>query len=619
MCDRSAISYSSSDDIGKCLTDKLSRDIYNDIAEIYTNESITNKEFLLYGLFDKYGEHYLIHYFIGFFYDKLNNFRLAEVHYKLCISKFQFIDAYLNLAIIYQKCGQMSLAKKTLEIAERSEPDELRVLNFLGAIYYLEKDFYLAISHYEKIINSHQNSNDISLKHIYNNLGFSCSAVGKCKRALNYFEYGLRIQSKKTPETMKLDAQLLQNKLINYDYMYDIPDNVFDEFLRINTFLETTRQYISTQEKNGSHPKIKVGYISPDFRQHVCAFFFDVIFKYFDRTKFDVYCYANVMFEDTVSNQIKNLHGIRWFNIYDRSTQYICDLIKSHDIDILVDLAGHTNGNCLNVMAKKPAPIQMTYLGYPNTTGMTNVDYRITDKIADPPNTKQKYSEKLIYLPRCFICYNISVDFNSISITYMPKCYITFGVLNKLNKHNKMTFKAWRDILLNVPNSILLIKRDMKSAFDIRVKYLKKIGVQSERIKVIDYVPTQLDYYNMYNDIDVCLDTFPYSGTTTSCDTLLMSTPIITYAIPDRHVSNVSKSLLCNMGYPELVAGNFDEYVDLAVKLANDRDRIVSYKQSIRGRFIELMNPIKFANEFDELMRTTYLHHYGLDCVRYRK
>lgn len=260
-------------------------------------------------------------------------------------------------------------------------------------------------------------------------------------------------------------------------------------------------------------------------------------------------------------------------------------------------------------MALKPAPVQMTYLGYPNTTGLTNIDYRITDMYADPPTTKQLFSEKLIYMPRCFICYKMSVKKEDIPVVPAKHSFITFGVMNKLNKHNKDTFKAWSEIIKRVPNSVLLIKRDMKSAFDIRIKYLKKMGLSNDRIKIVDFVQNQFDYYKLYNDIDICLDTFPYSGTTTSCDAFQMSTPIVTYSVKDRHVGNVTSSMLLNMGFPELIASSIPEYIDKAVSLANEPERIILYKNTMRNKFLELMNENQFANEFDQLMIQTFKNH----------
>lgn len=603
--DTSSVAYSDSEDyIETIMVDDTCKLIYNDCVKIHSPD-IPFKEDAFFTLIEKYNEHYLVYYFLARHYEKYN-YKLAEACYKICLSKYPLVDAYLNLAIIYQQLGNEENTKKLLNSAYLSSPNDLRVLNFLGAIYYLEKDFFTAIKHYEEVLKKGY-TQKASIKNVYNNIGFACSAIGKCHRALDYFECGLKIECPSTPENIKMNVQLLQNKLINYDYMFDNPPNVFEDFLCINKLMACVNNSKFTNIQHSG--KIRIGYISPDLRQHVCACFLEPIFEHYDRTKFSVYCYANVRHEDGVSEKIKHYPEINWFNIFDISASNVSKLIKSHSIDILIDLAGHTNGNRLDVMALKPAPIQMTYLGYPNSTGLTNVDYRITDAYADPITTKQRFSETLIRLPRCFVCYTTNIDFNLIPIVPSRHKSITFGVMNKLNKHNKTTFFVWSEIIKRVPNSVLLIKRDMKSAFDIRVKYLKKLGLKDEQLQVTNFIKDHVEYLNMYNSIDICLDTFPYSGTTTSCDSFLMSTPIVTLGMPDRHVSNVTNSMLQNMGFNDLITHTLDDYIKTAVNLANDQDKIIYYKNNIRKKFMELMDAKKFSSEFDELIEKTFINH----------
>jgi predicted O-linked N-acetylglucosamine transferase (SPINDLY family) len=283
----------------------------------------------------------------------------------------------------------------------------------------------------------------------------------------------------------------------------------------------------------------------------------------------------------------------------------VCKIIKRDEIDVLIDLAGHTNGNSAEVMASKPAPITMTYLGYPNTTGLCNMNYRITDQYADPLGTTQVYSEKLLRMPKCFICFSPHLDIEKFPITYTPTNYIVFAVFNKINKQNNATFRAWIEILNRVPNAILLIKRDIKAAFDERFGHLMQMG-ETNRIQISEHIVDRADYYNTFNKVDICLDTFPYSGTTTSCDTFTMSTPVITLSFANRHVSNVTRSMLINMNFPELVAYSIDEYIAKAIELAHNPDKIMYYKQHIRNAFTKLMNGKQFTQEFCQLISSVY-------------
>lgn len=593
MTDRSMVSYSDSDDgIDHILINKRCRDIVNDIISIYRtthNEVEILKK--IGKLLTKYHNHYLVYYFIGKYYSDRTKYDLAINSYKICTEKYPLIDAYLDTAVIHHKCNDIAKTKEVLETALKHDPKEIRILNFYGVLYYMEKNYYTAIDHFEKVVRAGKKKT-ASMKHLYNNLGFSCSAVGKCKKALGYFDTGLNIVCK--GDNNKINVQLLQNKLLNHDYMFKPVPNAQKDYIKINDYLGITKSCTRTISNTG---KIRLGLVSPDFRSHVCMIFMNPILKNIDTKRFEIYCYANVWLEDVLSESLKNNPNIKWFNIFNKDVDDVCTMIHSHKIDVLIDLAGHTNANRLDVFSKKPAPIQMTYLGFPNTTGMHNIDYRITDGIADPPDTNQFYTEKLLRLPRCFICYNNDVDV-PIKINTNPMKQIVFGVTNKINKHNKFAFKAWSEIIKRVPGSVLLIKRDIQTTFDIKVKYLKKTGLREDQLHVVGHINNRDGYYDMYNNIDIALDTFPYSGTTTSCDTLIMSTPIVTLSIKDRHVSNVTKSILYNIGLNELVADSVEDYIEKAIKLAEDHIRIQNYKKTIRNKFMNLMNPVKFADDF---------------------
>lgn len=601
------VSYSeSSEGLDKFLVDDTCKKIYDDVVKILnnTNISISDQETPLLDLLQKYKNHYLVYYFLGYYYTHAKNPDIAISCYKLCINaNKKCIDAYLNLAIIFHKYGKIQETQNVLTTGYQESPNDLRILNFLGALHYLNKDFYTAYSLYKNIVEQTKESSE-SIKNIYNNLGFSCSAIGKCKRAMQYFNTGLSISC--TVDCTKINTQLLQNKLINYDYMYKIPANTKDDYDAINTILKSVPNYAFNKTQQC---KLRVGYISGDLRQHVVSSFVEPILQRYNRSMFEVYCYANVEHEDDVSKRFKNYPEINWFNIFDIDTEKICQLIKSHKIDILIDLAGHTNKNNLDVLAKKPAPIQMTYLGYPNTTGLTTIDYRITDKYADPETTTQWFSEKLIRLPKCFLCYNISMDLSIVPIVPKNKTNIVFGVLNKIHKYNKYTYRVWNRIINTVNDSTLIIKKDIKSSKNENEKCLSVLNLPANKFKMIDYVSDPQKYLLMYNDIDICLDTFPYSGTTTTCDALIMSTPVITLNIPNRHVSNVTSSFMMNMGFPELIAHSMEEYIDIAVNLANNPQKILFYKQNIRSKFLELMNTSSFAKDFDQLIFNTYQSH----------
>ena len=610
MVDTSMISYGySNESLEKILSDETCRKIYNDVVEVYKSFNVFEQiESQMLQLLAKYSLHYLSLYFIGNLYNEHKIYDYAHSAYLKCIEKYPLVDAYLNLSILYQQTGNQQKLKELLNEAILRGIDDVRVQNFLGVIYYADKDYYKAIEHFENIVTKYPES---SLKNIYNNLGFACTAVCKLTKSLEYFEKGLQIQPDKSilsPESItSINTQLLQNKLLAYDYMFNLPEDTFKDYLRINDILQTN--HICSRKLGNGEP-IRVGFVSPDLRMHVCAHFLQPIFANYDKTKFKYYCYAEVRNEDSVSEKIKSLVDY-WFNIFKLPTQQVCNLIHSHNIDILIDLAGHTNNNRLDVFAKKCAPIQMTYLGYPNTTGLTNVDYRICDSFTDPIDTHQQYSEKLLRLPKCFICYHNHIDLSTLPIIIKKRTGVVFGVTNKSNKQNKDCIRLWSNILNKVPNSVLCIKYDLKCGEQKLIKKFTSFGVSEKQIKLHNHIKDEHEYFELYNNIDICLDT-SYSGTTTSCATLLMSCPIVTLNMKNRHVANVTTSFLMNMDLPELIAHSEQEYVDIAVNLANNKNKIVEYKNTIREKFLNLMNEKRFASEFDELLLDTFNKHKQL-------
>lgn len=600
------------ENIDKILVDETCKTIYNDGSGILDDPvlDLQQKNQALLSLIDKHNDHFLVHYILAEFYFLIDQYDTSIKYYNACIERNdKFMDAYMNMAIIFHKFGHTDKTKLIIESGLQKEPTNIQLMNFMGALYYLDDDYFRACTYYEDIIKTPREPT-ITVKNIYSNLGFSYSAIGECQLALDCFNIGLSLQCIKCREKndiIKADKQLLENKLMNYDYIYNLPENTGDVYLQINTILNSVPNYTYTTPRDG---RLHIGYISADLRQHVVSRFINCILKKYDRSKFIIYCYYNYHIEDGISIKYRSYPEINWFNISSKTTENVCELIKSHEIDVLIDLSGHTNHNRMDVMARKPAPVQFTYLGFPNSTGLTTVDYRITDKYADPVDTKQFYSEKLVRMPRCFLCFEPMIDPLLVPINHVKKDQIVFGVFNKFHKYNDDTYKVWNNIIMSIPNSLLIIKKCVKN--EEANKCFSKLNLPKEKYIILDQVSNQVTFYNNFNFIDICLDTFPYSGTTTSCDTLFMSTPIVTLNIPNRHVSNVTSSILFNMGMPELVAHSLDEYADIAINLAKSPERVAYYKQNIRQKFMEVMDSDKFVKEFDYLILTTYLNHNKL-------
>ena len=354
--------------------------------------------------------------------------------------------------------------------------------------------------------------------------------------------------------------------------------------------------------------RLRVGYVSPDFRGHPVAYFAEGVLGSHDRSQVEVYCYADLLREDDISQRLRGCAD-HWRKITGKADWRVADLIRKDGIDILVDLAGHTACNRLLVFARKPAPVQVTYLGYPNTTGMKAMDYRLTDGYADPPGTTEHlHSEELMRLPGSAWCYRPPEGAPLAGpAPVLNRGYVTFGCFNARPKMTEEMLALWARLLMAVPGSRLLLKNPGFREASVRERamgMLVKCGMTAERVEFMGKVPSVAGHLATYERVDIALDTYPYHGTTTTCEALWMGVPVITIA-GRTHASRVGVSLLTNAGLPELIAGNAEQYVEIAAKLAADIPRLAELRANLRERMAAspLMDTPRFARNVEEAYR----------------
>ncbi|MBW8001493.1 MAG: tetratricopeptide repeat protein [Planctomycetes bacterium] len=343
------------------------------------------------------------------------------------------------------------------------------------------------------------------------------------------------------------------------------------------------------KSSHGNNPdpdrKLKVGYISPDFRMHPVAFFFEPLLDGHNRDAVEVYGYGNVAYPDTVTERFKSKFD-NYRDIYQIDDKQVVNLIEEDQIDILVDLAGHTSDNRLGVMACKPAPVQVTYLGYSDTTGMEAIDYRMTDSITNPPQSQQYYSEKLVCLPGVFSCYR-PLDFAP-SLTPLPasqKGHVTFASFNNSCKIHLPTVELWAKILKANDNSRMIIR--FKGGDDEGVKQhwanqFEQLGILQNRVDVGGW-KSLADHLEIYSEVDIILDTYPFNGHTNTCEALWMGVPTISL-IGQCHVSRFGLSMLSCVGLEFFAASTGDEYVKKAIVLAQNLEALSILRRTMRGR-----------------------------------
>ena len=329
--------------------------------------------------------------------------------------------------------------------------------------------------------------------------------------------------------------------------------------------------------------RLRIGYVSGDFREHAMAFSLAPVLARHDPESFEVICYANNAREDDVTARLRQ-SAHEWHRVVGMSDDDMAKRVRGHGIDILVDLSGHTALNRLPVFARKPAPVQAAWLGYVTSTGLAAMDYRLTDARADPPGADESgYTETLLRLPWVTV-FEPAAD--SPPVAAVPAHAgdpFTFACLNHLSKVTPEFVALWARLLLAVPESRLLfgnagdpgVQRRLVDAFAV-------LGVAAARLVFRPKLPLR-DFLALHREIDLALDTFPYNGGATSCHSLWMGVPFVTLA-GDRYMARMGASLLEQVGLGEFVARTPDEYVERAVRVARDRDGLGALRASLRAR-----------------------------------
>lgn len=360
--------------------------------------------------------------------------------------------------------------------------------------------------------------------------------------------------------------------------------------------------------------RIRIGLVSGDMYHHSVSYFAHVILREYDRTKFHITVYSSCANTDDKTAALSSLPDA-WRVIAGFEASAAADLIAADGIHILVDLAGHTANNRLDVLAMRPAPVQMTHIGYPNTTGLTRVDYRITDDIVDPFDSEQKYTEHLVRLTgRPFLCYTPSPKAPAVSAAPIETTGVcTFGSFNTLAKITARVIRCWSRVLLAVPGSRLVLKSKAYADAAVRQSILSKFehaGVDPARVTLLGLFPSLSDHLASYAMMDVSLDSFRYAGTTTTVESLYMGVPCVTLTEPHNHAHNVGRTLLEAVGLGDLVASTEDAYVAAAAKLARDPTRISETRRTLRARLVD--GPLGDSKGYMDTLQRVYESAYAL-------
>ena len=548
-------------------------------------------------------------------------------HHRATDLKPDFAEAHFYLGAALREQGRLEEASASFQKVLALQPNHIEALNSLGNTLLDQGRQEEAVTAYRRILSLKPNYTEV-----YSNLGNALKDQGKLEEAVACHQRAIALKpdyaeahnnlGNALKDQGKLEEAVasLQRAVFLRPAYYKAHSNLL---LCLNYLSRISQQVMYGQSvewdklvagmlppglvhANSKDPsrKLRVGYVSADFKKHSVAYFFEPLLRSHNREHVEVYCYANVKKTDETTGRLQAAAD-HWRSIVGSTDTKVAEWIREDRIDILVDLGGHTGENRLLVFAYKAAPIQVSWLGYPNTTGMRAMDYRFTDAIADPPGEADTlYREKLIRLEHGFLCYQPD---DSAPPAGPPPCqehdYVTFGSCNNLAKVTPEVVTVWASILRSIPASRLLIKAKPLADQETRNRYLQLFaenGVAAERLTLHGWLPAQKDHLELYRQIDVGLDPFPYNGTTTTCEAMWMGVPVITLC-GDRHAARVGASIMHQVGLLELIAHTEQEYTDLAVSLAQDHQRLYDLRRNLRQRMQDspLMDKTLFAGSVE--------------------
>ena len=502
---------------------------------------------------------------------------------------------FYNYGMVLQRTAKYGKAATQYEKALSLNPDNIPALNNYSAIMFIMGNIKKAEEAARKII-------EINPTHIdpYINLGNSLKDQGRIDEA---------IESYKTALTIKPDHAIAgSNLLLCLNYSNRAPETIFDEHKKWEDRIKPTILVKNHQKAKLAPEKrpLRIGYVSADFRTHSVAYYIEPILESHDRSQFEVYCYSDVRMIDPVTLRIIKL-PLTWRPIHEKDNNQVVDIILKDEIDILVDLAGHAGNKRLSIFLNKLAPVQVTYLGYANTTGLSTIDYRLTDEWADPDGSDIFYTERLYRIPNGFLCYKPPLNPPPINESpVLNNGYITFGSFNNLPKISSHTIKVWSQILKTIPHSKLMVKTKPFNDTLIQKHYKNlflRNGIEAERLIFTGYSPSLEKHLSSYSDIDIALDTFPYNGTTTTCEALLMGVPVITLA-GKSHAGRVGVSLLSSIGLTGMIAESEEKYVAIASFLTSDIPRLSKFRIGLRTALLQ--SPICDGKSFTQRLENVY-------------
>jgi predicted O-linked N-acetylglucosamine transferase (SPINDLY family) len=501
-------------------------------------------------------------------------------------------DSLAHLGLALANRGQMDEAIPLLEKSAELRPDASVLLN-LGNTLKWRGRLNESNQAYQRAL---QLRPDMAPAHL--NLATNFCSQARLDEALEAFRQAIRFGGD--------DPQFQSGYIhaLHYHPAFDAQAILQEHLAWADRFAEPlTGQKIPYRNNRSPERRLKLGYVSPDFRDHPVGRFLLPLFAHHDHGQFEIWCYSSPRAFDGVTQTLRG-GADQWIEVGGLSDEQLAQRIREDQIDVLVDLSLHTAGNRLLAFARKPAPVQLTWLAYPGTSGLSPMDYRLSDPYLDPPGSDANYVEKTVRLPACFWCYQAPPGAPPVNpLPALREGRVTFGCFNNFFKASEPAIELWASVLANVPGSRMLIHSQPGSHLDCVRAIFARAGVRPERLEFFGFFPTD-QYRRQHHSIDIALDTTPYSGGTTTCDSLWMGVPVVTLA-GRTAVGRAGVSILTNARLSDLVAQTPQQYVQIATTLAMDLSRLANLRSNLRSQLLHtpLMDAACFAADMQIALR----------------
>jgi len=536
--------------------------------------------------------------------------KACDAFERLFASGQQAARDWIPYAMALHHLGRNADALPLMETFTGMEPTNAEAWYVLGNVVYPIKGARTAIQAYRTCLqhNPRKMQAYLSLSAIYHRHSNAEFAAAICREALRidpnftniYVNYGLALASMGRSEA-SVDA--FQRVLAGQPANHRCRSNLlfYSQYLDTTSTKQLYDLHHAWQVRHGeplrrSWPKhinepavgrrLRVGYVSPDLKFHSCRWFLENLLANHDRSSFEIHAYSNTDQSDSMTERFKGMVDV-WHDVSAINETALARKIYQDRIDILVDLAGHTARNSLIAFACKPAPVQVTWLGYPGTTGLAAIDYRLSDAWLTPEGTPELFSERIYNLPRVSHCFTPPDDAPDVApLPAIANGYVTFGSFNNFAKISDATARLWTAVLDRVPTARLLLKSryiDSRETKETLLDRFRRAGADLSRIVFVGGTERQDEHLSKYHLIDIALDTHPYGGMTTTCEALWMGVPVVTLS-GDRTSARYGTSVVNAVGMSELAAGSPDEFADIAARLAGDPDRLAGVRATLRQR-----------------------------------